>query len=80
MTVAVLRDMMQTVRRKYPLHHVLSLCRYDPEQFAGTHIPILVVGTKLDLAQTVRDQVIHKPSSIAEECGADEFNMVCQLC
>ena len=35
-----------------------------------------MIGTKVDLAETVRDQVILKPSLISEECGADEFNMV----
>ena len=60
---------------------------YDPEQFAGSHIPILVIGTKLDqvtqaLAATsgspgLRDSPLHRSSSsIAEECGADEINLV----
>jgi Rab-like protein 3 len=48
-------------------------CRYDydPEQFAGNQMPILVVGTKADLAKTLREKVISRSSSIAEECGAD---------
>jgi Rab-like protein 3 len=53
-------------------------CRYDydPEQFAGNQMPILVVGTKADLAKTLREKVISRSSSIAEECGADEMNLV----
>jgi hypothetical protein len=34
-------------------------------------MPILVVGTKADLAKTLREKVISRSSSIAEECGAD---------
>ena len=49
---------------------------YDPEQFAGTHTPILVIGTKLDQAQVVRENALKRSSSIAEECGADEINLV----
>ena len=51
-------------------------CSYDPEQFAGSHIPMLVIGTKLDLAEAVRDSNLNRPSSIAEDCGADEINLV----
>ena len=51
-------------------------CSYDPEQFAGTHTPILVIGTKLDQAQVVRENALKRSSSIAEECGADEINLV----
>ncbi|VDI81723.1 Rab-like protein 3 [Mytilus galloprovincialis] len=53
---------------------------FDPEQFAGNQIPILVVGTKADLAQTLREKVISRSSSIAEECGADEMNLDCNDC
>ncbi len=49
---------------------------YDPEQFAGAHTPILVIGTKLDQAQAVREIVLKRSSNIAEECGADEINLV----
>ena len=49
---------------------------YDPEQFADSHIPILVIGTKLDLSQTVRENSLTRTSNIAEECGADEINLV----
>lgn len=51
-------------------------CSYDPEQFAGAHTPILVIGTKLDQAQFVRENNQRRSSSIAEECGADEINLV----
>ena len=59
----------------------LLLLRYefDPEQFAGSSIPMLVIGTKLDLAQAVRDNKSQRTSSIAEECGADEINLVSSL-
>ncbi|OWF47591.1 Anoctamin-4 [Mizuhopecten yessoensis] len=50
---------------------------YDPEQFAGNQIPILVVGTKSDLAQSLRENVLTKSSSMAEECGAEELNLSC---
>ncbi|KAJ8314877.1 hypothetical protein KUTeg_007027 [Tegillarca granosa] len=50
---------------------------YDPEQFAGIQIPILVVGTKADLAENLRDNVLSRMSSVAEECGADEINLDC---
>ena len=49
---------------------------YDPEQFADTHTPILVIGTKVDLAQVVNNSVLKRSASIAEECGADELNLV----
>lgn len=49
---------------------------YDPEQFAGNQLPILVVGTKTDLAHILREKVISRSSTIAEECGADEMNLV----
>merc|ERR1711893_547692 len=40
-------------------------------------MPILVIGTKMDLAQSVRDSVNRRTSAIAEECGADEINLDC---
>ena len=55
---------------------IVLCCSYDPEQFAGTHTPILVIGTKLDQAQVVRENALKRSSSIAEECGADEINLV----
>ncbi|XP_052821519.1 rab-like protein 3 isoform X8 [Octopus bimaculoides] len=51
-------------------------CDFDPEQFAGNQIPILVVGTKVDLAQSLRDNFLSKRSTVAEECGAGEINLV----
>ena len=40
-------------------------------------IPILVIGTKLDLAEEVRiPQFNRRPSPIAEECGAAEIYVV----
>ncbi|ESO89185.1 hypothetical protein LOTGIDRAFT_229083 [Lottia gigantea] len=48
---------------------------YDPEQFAGSQIPMLVIGTKADQAQSLNENVLCKRSSVAEECGADEFNI-----
>ncbi|XP_013414758.1 rab-like protein 3 [Lingula anatina] len=51
---------------------------YDPEQFAGNQIPILVIGTKADLAETVKKEtLLSRMSSIAEECCADEINLAC---
>ncbi len=58
------------------LHYTNLLSSYDPEQFAGAHTPILVIGTKLDQAQAVREIVLKRSSNIAEECGADEINLV----
>ncbi|GBP73608.1 Rab-like protein 3 [Eumeta japonica] len=48
----------------------------DPEQFLGsTQIPILVIGTKFDLAEEKqrKNQYRRLASSIAEQCGADEI-------
>ncbi|XP_057369230.1 rab-like protein 3 isoform X1 [Daphnia carinata] len=51
---------------------------YDPEQFIGSsQIPILVVGTKLDLAEEVRTHFNRRLSPIAEECGAGEIFVDC---
>ncbi|XP_063621732.1 rab-like protein 3 [Cydia splendana] len=52
----------------------------DPEQFLGsTQIPILVIGTKFDLAEEKqrRGQYRRLASSIAEQCGADELFVNC---
>ncbi|GFO15018.1 Rab-like protein 3, partial [Plakobranchus ocellatus] len=48
---------------------------FDPEQFAGNQVPILVIGSKMDSAQCLRESDALRASSIAEECGADEFNI-----
>lgn len=54
----------------------------DPEQFLGStqfknsQIPILVIGTKLDmLDENHKNKILNKTSSgsIAEQCGADEI-------
>ncbi|CAL1538919.1 unnamed protein product [Lymnaea stagnalis] len=50
---------------------------FDPEQFAGNQTPILVIGTKIDSAQSLREKNTLRSSHIAEECGADEFNLDC---
>lgn len=47
---------------------------YDPEIFAGTQVPILLIGTKVDMADSV--QKSRRRSGICEECGADEITMV----
>lgn len=41
-------------------------------------IPILVVGTKLDLIAEVKSNVHRRSSTIAEECGADEIFLDCR--
>lgn len=48
---------------------------FDPEQFIGsTQIPILVIGTKLDLLDEKRRlRDLHKISGIAQQCGAEEI-------
>ena len=48
----------------------------DPETFAGNQIPILVIGCKADSAESLREQKVHRPSTVAEECGADELRLV----
>ena len=52
---------------------------YDPEQFAGNQVPILVIGTKADSAESLRERNALRPSSIADECSADEFSLVSSL-
>lgn len=48
---------------------------FDPEEFAGNQIPLLVIGTKADQAENIRDKGKTRSSSIAEEFGADQFNL-----
>ncbi|KAK2177729.1 hypothetical protein NP493_582g01034 [Ridgeia piscesae] len=50
---------------------------YDPEQFVGTSIPMLVIGTKMNLAQAAPELSRRRSSTIAEECAADEINLDC---
>ncbi|XP_050094682.1 rab-like protein 3 isoform X1 [Anopheles aquasalis] len=58
----------------------------DPEQFLGStqfrnsQIPILVIGTKLDMMDEAHKQkILNRTSvgSIAEQCGADEICLNC---
>ncbi|XP_053396414.1 rab-like protein 3 isoform X1 [Mercenaria mercenaria] len=51
---------------------------YDPEEFAGNQIPLLVIGTKADQAENMRDKGKSRTSSVAEEFGADQFDLDCQ--
>lgn len=55
-----------------------SICKvvYDYSLSTIWQIPILVLGTKLDLAEEVRTHFNRRPSPIAEECGADEIFVV----
>jgi len=55
-------------------------CDFDAEQFAESSIPILVVGTKIDQVTSVTDELSQRSFSIAEECGADEINLVTESC
>ncbi|KAK7108236.1 rab-like protein 3 isoform X2 [Littorina saxatilis] len=47
----------------------------DPETFAGNQIPILVIGSKADSAEGLREQSTSRSSAVAEECGADELKL-----
>ena len=59
------------------LLHCARRYDYDPEQYAGSSsLPILVIGSKMDQVQTVKDSTRSRSSPIAEECGADEINLV----
>ncbi|XP_011872983.1 PREDICTED: rab-like protein 3 [Vollenhovia emeryi] len=55
---------------------------FDPEKFVGsTQIPILVIGTKLDLiseSNSVKSNIHRRSATIAEECGADEIFLDCR--
>lgn len=39
-------------------------------------VPILVIGTKLDLLEVSRTHNQRRSATIAEECGADEIAVV----
>ena len=52
---------------------------YDVEQFAGSSIPMLFIGTKTDLAHTMRGKKRHGSNSLAEECGAEEIHVDCTM-
>ncbi|XP_065363603.1 rab-like protein 3 isoform X2 [Calliphora vicina] len=53
---------------------------FDPEEFVGaTQIPILVMGTKLDLLDERRQpKTVQKAGGIAEQCGAEEIWLNCR--
>lgn len=53
---------------------------FDPEEFIGaTQIPILVVGTKLDLVDERRHpKTVQTAGGIAEQCGAEEIWLNCR--
>ncbi|KAF8767386.1 rab-like protein 3 [Argiope bruennichi] len=52
---------------------------YDSEQFIDNPVPVLVIGTKQDLAMEVYPPGRTKrTASIAEECGADEIYVDCR--
>lgn len=61
-------------------NHNYQYMDVDPEQFLGsTQVPILVIGTKYDLAEETqkKNQYRRLASSIAEQCGADEIFVNC---
>ena len=60
-----------------PSNFTLCSYDYDPEQFAGSSIPMLFIGTKADLVETERGKEKHRSYSLADECGAEEINVVC---
>ena len=49
---------------------------FDPEQFAGNQVPILIVGTKLDQGGTARASQCVR--GLAEEVGADIVSLDCR--
>ncbi|XP_028411413.1 rab-like protein 3 [Dendronephthya gigantea] len=50
---------------------------YDPEQFAGNQVPILIVGTKSDQSGTSRTNSFVHGVNLAEEVGADSISLDC---
>lgn len=79
-------DSVQALVTWLTLFHILAISHscwhyrdYDSEVFAGIQIPIMVVGCKADQALNLREKSPTARSSIAEECGADEFNLVSYL-
>ncbi|XP_054753130.2 rab-like protein 3 isoform X1 [Lytechinus pictus] len=71
-----LSEILQREQNMGSERHRTSVSEYDPEQFAGHHTPILVVGVKRDQLDSQRQTKLQS-SSIAEECGADEINLNC---
>ncbi|KAM7350112.1 rab-like protein 3 isoform 2-T2 [Cochliomyia hominivorax] len=53
---------------------------FDPEEFVGAiNIPVLVMGTKLDLVDEKRQpKTVQKAGGIAEQCGAEEIWLNCR--
>ncbi|XP_041353516.1 rab-like protein 3 [Gigantopelta aegis] len=51
--------------------------QFDSELFAGNQTPILLIGTKADLAQSLREVNKSRASSLAEECRAEEVSLDC---
>jgi Rab-like protein 3 len=49
---------------------------YDPEQFAGENIPVLVVGTKLDQISLLPGKTPHG-GTIAADTGSDSISVDC---
>jgi len=64
---------------KLPSLSSIDADQFDSEQFLGTtQIPILVVGTKLDLLdEKRRSKHLQKNGGIAEQCGAEEIWLNC---
>ncbi|XP_013098803.2 rab-like protein 3 [Stomoxys calcitrans] len=52
---------------------------FDPEEFIGAaQMPVLVMGTKLDLVDEKRQpKTVQKAGGIAEQCGAEEIWLNC---
>ncbi|GAB1602795.1 rab-like protein 3 isoform X2 [Argonauta hians] len=50
----------------------------DSELFAENRIPILLIGTKVDMAQSLRDNILSRRSSLAEEYGVGQISMDCK--
>jgi Rab-like protein 3 len=50
---------------------------FDMESFFERNIPVLVVATKPDLAQSTRRSPSYRGCSVAEECGAEEIQIDC---
>ncbi|XP_052809977.1 rab-like protein 3 isoform X1 [Mya arenaria] len=51
----------------------------DPEQFAGNQIPLLVIGTKAEQVETMRNKGKSRGSSVADEFGADQIDLDSQI-
>lgn len=67
------------IRKVNSIHFFIIYHRdYDQEQFADNHIPLLVIGTKLDqIHETRRHEVLTRTAFLAEDFNAEEINLVC---